>query len=90
MNVKQILDRKGNDVFAVRPQAPIREVTAIMAARKIGTVLVTDAHGDLAGIISERDIVRWLAEQGETFFKLTAADLITRSLITFTPSCSIH
>ena len=90
MNVQQILDRKGNDVFAVPPQAPIREVTAIMAARKIGTVLVTDAHGDLAGIISERDIVRSLAEQGETFFKLTAADLMTRSVIGCTPAGSIH
>jgi len=90
MNVQQILDQKGSDVFAVRQETPIREVTAMMATRKIGVVLVTDESGDLVGIISERDIVRALAQQGEASLMFTAADLMTRSVIRCTPDGSVH
>jgi len=90
MLVRQVLDQKGNAVFAVVPQAPIREVTTMMAERRIGTVLVTGPEGRMLGIISERDVVRWLTRKGEDFFKLTASDLMTRTVISCTPQDGVH
>lgn len=90
MNVQKILDQKGSNVFAVRPDASLREITAMMAGRRIGTVLVTDRDGRLAGIVSERDIVRILADPGTGVGTLTAGDLMTRSVICCSPESSIH
>lgn len=89
MNVQDILDIKGSEIITVEPDATIREMTRIMADRGIGTVLVTDAGGKLVGIVSERDIVRSIADRGEQSFSLCAGDLMTRSLITCTRETSI-
>lgn len=89
MSVQDILNIKGSEIIAVNPDATIQDMTRIMADKGIGTVLVTDTNGELVGIVSERDIVRSLADRGEQSFGLCAADLMTRSLITCTGATSI-
>jgi signal transduction histidine kinase len=89
LNVQDILDIKGSEIITVKPDATIQEMTRIMADRGIGTVLVTDADETLVGIVSERDIVRSIADRGEQSFGLCADDLMTRSLITCTRETSI-
>ncbi|MEM6942561.1 MAG: CBS domain-containing protein [Pseudomonadota bacterium] len=68
--VQQLLDKKGGDVFSIRPQETLRTAVEVLRDRRIGALMVTDATGSLIGILSERDIVRKLADTpGQTLPK---------------------
>lgn len=60
--VKDVLDGKGRETFSIRPQETLHHAVEALRDRHIGALLVTDANGALIGILSERDIVRKLAE----------------------------
>jgi CBS domain-containing protein len=57
MTVAAVLRHKGNEVVSVVPATSLAEVAEIIAARRIGAVLVLDAEQELVGIVSERDVV---------------------------------
>lgn len=59
--VGEVLRRKGGSVVTIRPQATLGQAVEILSEKNIGALVVTDANGQLAGILSERDIVRKLA-----------------------------
>lgn len=89
MTVAGILKHKGRDVAYVRPAATVAEVVQTLAERKIGAVLVLDSAGQVLGIVSERDVVRSLAEQGRRTMEMTAAQLMTTELHTAGPGTSV-
>ena len=64
-NVSQILERKGNRIIAVSPDAPVLEAIRLMAEHHIGAVLVIEG-GQLLGIASERDYARKVVLQGRS------------------------
>ncbi|TFF27804.1 CBS domain-containing protein [Jiella endophytica] len=64
MNVGHILKTKGGDVFTLRPEVTIAEVVEVLAERRIGAIVLVDEGGAVAGIVSERDVVRVLAKSG--------------------------
>ena len=61
MTVKAILSRKGGDVVTIAPTASLTDAVKLLAERRIGAVVVTGPDSRVAGILSERDIVRALA-----------------------------
>jgi CBS domain-containing protein len=89
MTVAAILKHKGDAVFAVDPTMTVPMIAAMLAARRIGAVLVRDAAGQILGIVSERDIVRSLAANGPHTLQMTAGQLMTRVIHTVTPSTSV-
>lgn len=84
MKVDAILAKKGHDVVAVRADNIVSEVVRVLADRRIGAVVVTDAEGALAGIITERDIVRIVAERGAGGLDAQVGDVMTRDVVTIT------
>ncbi len=83
--VQDILDAKGHDVFAISPQDTLRDAVKVLQEKKIGAVLVTNANGAISGILSERDIVRKLAETpGQTLPK-KVSEVMTTSVQTCGP-----
>lgn len=64
MTVSIILAGKGRDVVTIEPSANLAEAIRVLAEKRIGAALVLGADRRIAGIISERDIVRALAERG--------------------------
>jgi CBS domain-containing protein len=64
MLVKNILAEKGGEVVTMRPQDTLGAAVGLLAQRRIGAVVVTNDEGGIAGILSERDIVRILASHG--------------------------
>ncbi|MEM9783597.1 MAG: CBS domain-containing protein [Pseudomonadota bacterium] len=60
--VRKLLQGKGSDIFSIRPQETLHRAVEILRDRRIGALVVTDAAGNLQGILSERDIVRKLAD----------------------------
>lgn len=89
MQVGEILDRKGHQVFAVRPEWRLRDAAAVIARRNIGTTVVTDPKGALLGIVSERDIVRALCESGAAVLDLSVNEVMTAAVVTCPPEATI-
>lgn len=87
MLVKQILAGKPmQGVLTIQPGALVAEAIDELAARKIGALVVSDDGKAPLGILSERDIVRELAQQGASLMDVRIDALMTRDLQTATPS----
>lgn len=83
--VQMILDQKGGDVFSIRPQDTLGHAVTVLRDKRIGALLVTDANGTLQGILSERDIVRKLAETPGQTLPQQVSDVMTTAVKTCTP-----
>ncbi len=64
MTVKAILDQKGRDVVTISPDSLLSDAVRALGEHRIGAIVVTRGDDRIAGIISERDVVRVLAEKG--------------------------
>ena len=64
MQVAQIIKSKGDMVFTVRPHESIGAAAALLHTRRIGALVVMGDDGEVAGIISERDVVSLCAREG--------------------------
>ncbi len=64
MTVKAILEAKGHDVTTIGPNDKLSEAVRLLAERRIGALVVTNGDRKIVGILSERDIVRALANGG--------------------------
>ena len=82
MSVAHILKTKGRNVVTVMPNATVADVTDALARHKIGAVIVSRGDGKIDGIVSERDIVRSLAEKGAGALTTPASDIMTRTVKT--------
>ncbi|MCP4206123.1 MAG: CBS domain-containing protein [Shimia sp.] len=84
--VQKVLDQKGGNVFSIRPQDTLGDAVKVLRDRGIGALLVTDANGVLQGILSERDIVRKLAETPGQTLPQQVSDVMTSEVQTCTPN----
>ena len=82
MTVRGILSRKGRDVTTIAPTATLAEAVKLLAEHRIGAIVVTGADARVAGILSERDIVRVLAERGAHVLDENVAGVMTRKVVT--------
>jgi CBS domain-containing protein len=82
MLVSHILKEKGRDVLAIPPEATLFEAARVLTLNRIGALLVRDTKGALTGIISERDIVRAIAEEGASALALTVNERMTKDVAT--------
>jgi CBS domain-containing protein len=85
MFVSDILKGKGGNVVSLTSEQPVGEALALMAQHRIGAVLVLDAGGVIAGILSERDLVRAMHRHGKAVFDKQVADLMTTPVVTCSP-----
>jgi CBS domain-containing protein len=88
MRVSNILSLKGRDVFTVAPATTVFEVVKTLQQKRIGAILVVDA-GKIAGIVSERDITRGLADHGAKVLDMPVSALMTRTVRTCSPDSTI-
>ena len=82
MLVSHILREKGRDVLAIAPEATLFEAARVLTLNRIGALLVRDPKGALSGIVSERDIVRAIAEDGASALALTVGERMTKDVAT--------
>jgi len=88
MLVAEILESKDPRIIAIQPDSVVRETANVLKQERIGVALVRESDGSLVGIISERDIVRCVAEHGEAALEKSVAELMSRDVITCTPDSS--
>jgi CBS domain-containing protein len=84
MTVGALLRNKDRSVVSVEPSATVLEIANIITSRRIGAVLVLDGNGGVAGIVSERDVVKALANNAGKVVDMRADDLMTRNVTTAT------
>ncbi len=82
MNVKAILAAKGGDIVSIEPTADLSAAAKLLSEHRIGAVVIRGAGGRLAGILSERDIVRAVAEQGADALAVPVGQVMTRNVTT--------
>lgn len=73
-------------VHTVKPGDTIADTVDLLAEFGIGAVVVTTDASTVEGIISERDIVRFLAHEQEGTLRIKVEDLMTRTVITCCPA----
>src|SRR4029077_15630086 len=88
MTVRAVLESKGHNIVTVEPTATVRAAVKLLSERRIGAVLVM-AGTQIAGILSERDIVRVLGERGAAILDEKVEDVMTRKVITFRPADTV-
>ncbi len=80
MFVAEILKIKGNAVFSIAPDRTVAEACAELESRRVGALVVCD--GDrVAGVFSERDVVRALAGDGARALDRPVSDYMTEKVI---------
>ena len=89
MTIAAVLRKKGNDVISVSPETLAVEVARLIAARRIGAVLVRDPQGRVLGIISERDIVRAVAERPNATHGVFVREIMTREVVMVGPDTPV-
>jgi CBS domain-containing protein len=90
MSVAHILSHKGTGVVTAQPGDDVASICRILAENRVGAAVVTEpGTGAIAGIVSERDIVRALAGHGAGAITWPVSEIMTRAVVTCSPDDSI-
>jgi CBS domain-containing protein len=87
--VRQLLDAKGNAIYAVEPEDPVLEAIRLMADRHVGALLVMKGD-ELTGIVSERDYARKVILLGRSSSATPVWQIMSSPVITVTPETSVQ
>lgn len=87
--VRDVLDRKGRQVYSVNPGDSVYRALEIMSDHRIGALMVVD-DGKLVGVVSERDYARKIALQGKSSRDTHVADIMTRNVYCIRPGARIE
>ena len=90
MTVARILAAKGSEVVTTQPHRTMSEVVETLASKGIGAIVVTDAHGGVLGIISERDVVRVIARNGLGAMGEAVSRFMTPKVVTATEEQTVN
>ncbi len=89
MLVSQILKTKGDMVFTASPHETVAAAAALLFARRVGAMIVMDAEDRVAGILSERDVVRAVAEGGPAALNRPVSDYMSAKVVFADPGESV-
>lgn len=82
MHVKAILDQKGRSVVMMTASQSVQEAVKLLGEKRIGALLIASNEENLNGILSERDIIKAIALQGEAALLLPIEKIMTHHVIT--------
>ncbi len=85
MLIAEILREKGNQVATIRPGNAISEAVAALKQQGVGALVVSENGSRIDGILSERDIVRALADHAATLLVQPVSSCMTADVFTCKP-----
>ena len=88
-SVRQLLDRKGRQVFSIAPGTPVLDAIRTMAERHVGALLVMEGE-KLSGIVSERDYARKVILMGRSSADTPVREIMTAAVITVQPETPVE
>lgn len=89
MIISNILKVKGRGVSTARPDDTVQEIANRLAQRKIGAIVIVGDGGVVSGIISERDLIRVIAQHGAKALQLPVSEVMTHSVVTCTEATTV-
>ncbi len=89
MRIAEVLRSKGSNVATVPPWTTVTELLTELAKHNVGAVVVLTPEG-VAGIVSERDVVRRLAERGAELLTRPVSEIMTTMVATCTPDDTVE
>ncbi len=89
MTVGLILDEKGADVMSIDGVSTLSDAVKMLESKRVGALIVVDKGNPVAGMLSERDIIRALSTKGAGVLKKPVADFMTRKVITIAPETPV-
>jgi len=87
--VRDVLDHKGRNVFAVGPEAPVYRALELMSEKHVGALMVLDEDRHLIGVVSERDYARKIALLGKSSRETPVRDIMTTKVFCVGPNQNI-
>ncbi|MGE3813185.1 MAG: CBS domain-containing protein [Candidatus Nanopelagicales bacterium] len=90
MLVSDILKSKGSNVVTVDPGISVHELARVLAQHRIGCVVVSSDGTTVAGIVSERDVVRALEAEGPSALEKPVGEVCTLEVFTVQPADNIE
>lgn len=91
MLIQHILATKGDDVIAVRSADTVAQAAAMLRTNRIGAVIVSDDDGaTVAGILSERDVVRVIVDDGPAALDQPVSAVMTAEVFTCGPTSTLE
>jgi len=89
MTVLSILQEKGFDVCTANVHQKIGDASKVLFERRIGAIVVISDTGSVVGVLSERDIVAGIAQNGGRALELPISDLMTSKVVTCDPEATL-
>ena len=90
MLVSQILKTKGDLVFTVSPNESVQSAAALLHSRRVGALVVLDAEDSVVGIVSERDLVRVIAQDGAAGLSRPVSACMTSEVVFAEPQEAVN
>jgi CBS domain-containing protein len=87
-SIRQLLEKKGADVWSISPEASVYDVLLLLAEKNIGALLVLQ-DGELVGIVSERDYARKIVLHGKVSMETPVREIMTEEVLTCNPQITI-
>jgi len=81
MDVAAILKHKGRHVETAPPETPLIDITKRLAQLRIGAIVIVDGLGRVIGIVSERDVIRWIATEGPDALRSPVSSVMTNKVV---------
>jgi len=90
VRVKQLLGRKGHEVWSVDADVPVLEAIQLMADRHVGALPVTRGGDELVGVVSERDYARKVILLGRSSAETPVWQIMSSPVVTVTPEDEVR
>jgi len=85
-SVSDLLNHKGRTVISILPSETLEHAARLLTEKRVGAAVVLDRRGKLVGILSERDLVRAMADHGTAALAMRVEDMMTKEVRTCLPS----
>lgn len=89
MTIKRILESKGSNVITLHPDVTLADVAKVLSEKRIGAIVLVEENGTVAGIVSERDIVRVVGANGPDSLRRVVRDVMTLKVTTCTEMTTV-
>lgn len=89
ISIRQLLERKGSEVWSTSPDSSVYEALQLLAEKDVGALLVLQ-DGELVGVVSERDYARKVVLRGMTSMKTPVKEIMTEEVITVGPGSTVE
>ena len=86
MLVSQILKSKGDSVFTITPNETVGSVSIHLHGQRVGALVVMGPDDKVVGIVSERDVVRMVAEHGPGGLERSISECMSTSVVYAEPT----